>query len=138
MLLKILLNGHMKRKNFCEMKRIMLTSVFKPWIWNVYMLQTASWLFMAYNFRLIAFKLRPSRSKKRKNFSWNKKTCADLNFLSIDPKFSYIVDSFMAYKLRKFQIDSTKIEAWVTHEAENFWEIKKRCCTDLNFWAIDL
>ena len=47
----------------------------------------------------------------RKNSSRNKKTRADLNFLAIDPKFSYVVDSFMTYKLWKFEVDSFKIEA---------------------------
>ena len=49
----------------------------------------------------------------RKNSSRNKKTRADLNFWAIDPKCLYIVDSFMAYNLWKFGIDSSKIEALV-------------------------
>ena len=49
--------------------------------------------------RMIAQKLRPSRSKMRKNSSRNKKTQADLNFLAMDPKFLFVVDNFTAYNL---------------------------------------
>ena len=45
----------------------------------------------------------------RKNTSRNKKTSADLNFWAIDPTFLYVVVSFMAYILWKFQADNLKI-----------------------------
>ena len=48
-----------------------------------------------------------------KNSSRKKKTLVDLNFWAIDPKFLYVVGSFMAYKLLKFEIDNSKIEALV-------------------------
>ena len=49
----------------------------------------------------------------RKNSSRNKKqkTRDDLNFWAIDLKFLYVLNSFMAYNLWKFEIDSIKIEA---------------------------
>ena len=47
----------------------------------------------------------------RKNSFRNKKTRADLNFWAMNPKFLHAVDSFMAYNLWKFVIDSSKIEA---------------------------
>jgi len=46
----------------------------------------------------------------RKNYFRNKKTCADLNFWAMNPKYLHVVDSFMAYILWKFQADSLKIE----------------------------
>ena len=74
------------------------------------MLYTALWPTICKNYILIALKLRPSRSKMCKIFLRNKKTRADLNFWAIDPKFLYVLNSFMAYNL----INSTKIEAWAT------------------------
>ena len=56
-----------------------------------------------------------------KNFLRNKKTCAHLNFLTSDGIFLYVVNSFMAYNLQKFQIGNIKIEAWATHKTENFF-----------------
>ena len=46
------------------------------------------------NYRLIALKLRPSRSKMRKKIMR-----ADLNFEAIDLKFLNVVNSFMAHNL---------------------------------------
>ena len=54
----------------------------------------------------------------RKNSSRNKKTRADLTFWAIDPKFSYVVDNFMAYNLYKFQVDSMKIRAFPIQNVE--------------------
>ena len=45
--------------------------------------------------------------------------CANLIFKAIDRKFLHVVDSFIAYNLWQFQIDSPKIDAWATHETEN-------------------
>ena len=43
----------------------------------------------------------------------------------------------MAYNLSKFQIDSIKIEAWQTHQTEEFlWN--EKICADINCWVIDL
>ena len=47
-----------------------------------------------------------------KKISRDKNNHGDLNFWAIDPKVLHVVDSFMAYNLRKLQINSTKIEAW--------------------------
>ena len=44
----------------------------------------------------------------RKNSSRNKNTRADLNFWAMDLKYLYVVDSYMAYILWKFQADSLK------------------------------
>ena len=47
----------------------------------------------------------------RKIFLRNKKTRADLNFKAIDLKFLYVVNSFIAYNLWKFEIDNIKTKA---------------------------
>ena len=39
----------------------------------------------------------------------------------MDPKFLYVVDSFMAYILLKFQADSFKIKAWPIQNTEEFY-----------------
>ena len=43
----------------------------------------------------------------------------------------------MVNNLQKFQIDNIKIEAWATHETEEFLQ-KIKICADLNFCFIDL
>ena len=54
----------------------------------------------------------------------------------MNPKFVYIVDSFMAYILWKFQADSLKIKAWWIQSAEEFFS-EQKTRADLNFWAMN-
>ena len=48
-----------------------------------------------------------------------------------------IVDNYMAYNLWKFKIEGIKIEAWQTHETEEFLR-NKNIRSDFNFLASDL
>jgi len=48
---------------------------------------------------------------KLKKFSLNKEILAGLNLSVIILKFLQILDNYVTYNLKKFQIDSSKIEA---------------------------
>ncbi len=63
------------------------------------------------NFKLIAVKMRPRLPKKLKKFSLNKEILAGLNWSVIILKFLQILDNYVTYNLKKFQIDCIKIEA---------------------------
>ena len=64
------------------------------------------WKFQADNLKIEAWPIQNAEE-----FFSEQKPGADLNFRAIDPKFLYVVDSFMTFKLWKFQADSLKIEA---------------------------
>ena len=66
------------------------------------------WNFQAYNLKIEAWPIQNAEE-----FFSEQKTRADLNCWVIDLKFLCVVDSFMTYKLWKFEIDSSKIEALV-------------------------
>ena len=66
--------------------------------------------YILYKFQADSLKKRPWPIQNAEEFFSEQKTCADLNFWAIDPKFLYVVDSFMAYNLWKFKIDSSKIK----------------------------
>jgi len=52
-------------------------------------------------------------------------------------EFLQIVDNNFTHNLKKFQIDSIKIEAWATHEKVEFL-LNKEICAGLNFIGINL
>ena len=64
------------------------------------------WKFQADSSKIEAWPIQNAEK-----FFSEQKTRADLNVWVIDPKFSHVVDSFMAYIMTKFQVDSLQIKA---------------------------
>ena len=69
--------------------------------------------YILWKFQADSLKIKAWPIQNAEKFISEQKTRADLNFWAIDLKFLYVVNSFMAYKLWNFEIDSSKIEALV-------------------------
>ena len=72
------------------------------------------WTTICKNFILIAQKFCPVGPKNKRIFA----KFANLNFWVLDLKFLEIVFNYINNNLRKFQIDSSKIEACGSHETK--------------------
>ena len=55
--------------------------------------------YILWQFQVDSLKIEAYPIQNAEEFFSEQKTQADLNFWAIDPKFFYVVDSFMAYNL---------------------------------------